>query len=200
MDSLEHMLFNIDIPTGKPEQGAILVSEPFLKDEYFNHSVIAMIEHEERSTSMGVVLNHMIPFELQKVIDGIYRKEKIPVFCGGPMSRDRLFFLHSLGSLIPDSHLIKNGLYFSGDFDIMKEYVNSGMPLEGKIRFFVGYSGWSQGQLLQEIKDNVWAVTSFSDSENLLAGKGDAYWHRFVRQMGEKYRGWLYHPGNIRDN
>lgn len=200
MKSLENLLFNIDIPTGQPYQGALLVSEPFLKEDYFDHSVIYLIEYDEKDTAMGVVMNHRIPFSLQEIIEGIERRGRIPVYCGGPMSRDRLFFVHALGDIIPDSREVRDGLYVSGNFKIVKEYINSNSPIDGKIRFFVGYSGWGKEQLVNEIENRVWAVAENKEPENLLKGYGDSYWHRYVRTMGEKYRGWLYHPRNIHAN
>ena len=200
MQSLEDFLFNIDIPTGSPSQGALLIAEPFLKESYFNHSVICLTEHNPKGSVMGVVLNHQLPVSLRKTIDGITRTDKIPVYCGGPMSRDRLFFIHTLPEIIPDGHEIIDGLFISGDFDAMRRYVNSGGQIEGKIRFFVGYSGWTGLQLDEEISNNVWAVSSFKNASNLLRGSGDTFWHRYVRLMGERYRGWQYHPINPLDN
>lgn len=200
MKSIENFIFNIDIPTGEPQKGSLLVSEPFLKEEWFSHSVICLIEHEKNSSSMGVVMNRRIPFSLQKLMDGVERREKIPVYCGGPMSRDRLFFIHRLGDVIPDSRQVTDDLYVSGDFRVMKEYINSGEPLEGRIRFFVGYSGWERHQLEGEIANRIWAVTAIANARSLLTGYGDAYWHRYVRSMGDPYKGWLYHPENIHQN
>ena len=108
--------------------------------------------------------------------------------------------VHRLGDIVPGSRLIANGLYVGGDFEMLIDYVNSDMPLEGYVRFCLGYSGWGAGQLDEELRKKVWAVASVSDTENLLAGSEDAYWHRQVKQMGRDYRGWLYHPQNPRMN
>ena len=78
----------------------------------------------------------------------------------------------------------------------MIDYVNSDYPIEGAVRFYLGYSGWDVGQLDDELKQNVWAVAPISDAENLLLGSDDGYWHGQVRTMGQKYKGWLYHPQN----
>lgn len=196
MQSLEHFLFNIDIPTERPRQGSLLIAEPFLKEDFFNHSVICLTEYNPVGSVMGVVLNHRLPIMLSKAITGITRSECIPIFCGGPMSRDRLFFLHTVPDSIPDGHLVTDGLFLAGNFEAMRDYVNGGGIIEGKIRFFVGYSGWTGHQLDEEIASNVWAVSSPRNISNLLRGSGDSCWHRYVRILGERYRGWLYHPRN----
>lgn len=150
---------------------------------------------------MGVVLNRQISSTLKDLIPDITRKDDVPVFCGGPVSCDRLYFLHTLGSdIIPRAQLIKNGLWIGGDFDAVKQYVNAGYPIDGQIRFFVGYSGWDAGQLESELKNNVWAVTDFTSAESLLEGKEDAVWHNVVRGLGDDFRTWLLHPQNVRSN
>ena len=112
------------------------------------------------------------------------------------MSCDRLYFIHTLGDLIPSSREIVDGLYIGGDFDTTLSIVNDGYAVDGHLRFFLGYSGWGVGQLDEELVKNVWAVTGIPDVGTLLHGEEDAYWHRIVRGMGCRYRGWLYHPRN----
>ena len=192
------LLFNIDIPSGHtPAPGALLVSEPFLHEEYFNHAVIALVEYEPNGGAMGVVLNNVSDYSLQDLVEGVTVKEPVPVYCGGPMAADRLFFIHTLGDIIPGTQPLGNGLWIGGEFDPMLSIINDRYELEGNIRFFLGYSGWSDGQLEEELSRNVWAVSPMSGSgHELLKGDGDAHWHRAVRSLGTDFRGWLYHPQN----
>ena len=191
-------LFNIDIPSGTaPAPGAFLVSEPFLREEYFNHSVIALVEYEPGGEAMGVVLNNESEYTLQELIEGVETQEPIPVYCGGPVGNDRLFFIHTLGDVIPETQPLGNGLWVGGNFDAILSIVNDGYKLDGSIRFFLGYSGWSNGQLEDELSRNVWAVAPrLEEASEMLSGDGDAYWHRAVRSLGPSFRGWLYHPRN----
>ncbi|WP_290146543.1 YqgE/AlgH family protein [Paramuribaculum intestinale] len=201
MIDFERILFNIDIPaTIDAAAGTLLVAEPFLKEECFAHSVIYIVDHASDSSSMGVVLNHITRHRLSDLIDGIDSAHDTPVFCGGPVGTNRLFFMHTLGDIIPQSQEIGSGMYIGGDFDYMRQYINAGYPTEGKIRFFIGYSGWSARQLEDEIQSNVWAVSGFKSAERLLKEHGDSYWHRTVRSMDSRFRGWLYHPQNPHAN
>lgn len=64
----------------------------------------------------------------------------------------------------------------NGDFEAVKEYINREQSIEGKIRFFMGYSGWDSGQLLQEIEENTWIVSQ-ADTGSLMDEKGsDNLW------------------------
>lgn len=194
MTTLESTLFNIAINKRKPQTGTLLVAEPFLREKYFNHAVICLIDYEKGKGSMGIVLNRVTNYTLNGILDCVTAEQEIPVFCGGPMSCDRLYFLHTLEGIIPNSREIKPGLYIGGNFDAMLGYINSGYPIEGKIRFFIGYSGWDTGQLDEELQKNVWAVTDIQDNSALLTGEENQYWHNQVRAMGDDYRGWLFHP------
>lgn len=196
MINLDDTLFNINLGAGSPAIGSILVAEPFLKEQWFRHAVILMVDYDRGSSAMGVVMNRPSGQTLQNLIDGVTIQDEIPVWVGGPMSLDRLYFIHTLGKLIPDSRPIGHGLYIGGDFEEMLSYVNGGLKLEGRIRFFIGYSGWSPGQLEQEITDHVWAVSDPGTATDLLTGSDDRYWHRYVRALGPNYRNWLYHPIN----
>lgn len=194
MNNFESVIFNIDINKRQPQPGTLLVAEPFLREQYFNHAVICLIDYEKGKGSMGIVLNRITNYTLNSILDRITVKHDIPVFCGGPMSCDRLYFLHTLDGIIPDSREIRPGLHIGGNFEAMLDYINSGYPIEGKIRFFIGYSGWDIGQLDDELRKNVWAVTDIHDNSSLLTGKENQYWHNHVRTMGDDYRGWLFHP------
>lgn len=193
--NLDRFLNRIDQPRGVPEPGALLVAEPFLRESFFHHSIIYLIDYGPGASSMGIVMNKPTNYHLANLLKvNIKRNEAVPVYCGGPMSSDRLYFIHRLGDIIPDSRPISADLYIGGDFGSMVDYVNAGYPLDGLVRFCLGYSGWDVGQLDQELRNNVWAVGSMADGEALLKGVGDSYWHRYVRSLGDSYRGWLYHP------
>ena len=137
--NLDDSLFRINLPTDSPSAGVLLVAEPFLRDEYFNHAVITLVEHGSGEASMGLVLNKPSGFTLGEAVEGIDDDVDVPIYCGGPVSTDRLFYIHSLCREIPHSRKLTDDLYIGGDFERVKAYVNMGLSTEGRIRFFVGY-------------------------------------------------------------
>lgn len=194
MKDLDSTLFNIDISTLTPREGSLLVAEPFLSDEYFNHAVITLIDYEPGANSMGIVMNRTSGYTLGQMIEGFDDDIEIPVYIGGPMSRNRMFYIHRLGQLFSGAVEIMPGLWIGGDYEQVLQYVREGYPADDLIRFFVGYSGWDAGQLEEEIKQHVWAVTSPMVPEQMLSGYDDGYWHKVVRKMGARYRGWQMQP------
>lgn len=193
---LRTTLFNINLSTETPESGSLLVAEPFLREDCFNHAVILLVDHAEGYSSMGLTLNKTTRYKLGEVIEGINDNVTVPIFSGGPVGDDRMFYLHTLGALFSNSIEVSPGLYIGGDYDQVVEYVNAGYPTDGLLRFYVGYSGWEPGQLNEEIEKNVWAVTQPGEARQLLTDDEDRFWHRTVRAMGHRYRGWQFHPMN----
>lgn len=197
MKNIDSLLFNINMPQPqtKPLPGRLLVAEPFLRESYFNHAVVLMLECDDSEPAMGLVLNRPSEYVLSDVIPGVpdeladYR-----VMCGGPVDENRLFYIHSQPSMFNGAVPVAGNVYVGGDFEAVKDYVASGMPVEGNIHFFLGYSGWEPLQLQEEIERNVWAVDDKPHIESLLKCKPEKMWHKQVRSMGEDYRTWLYHP------
>ena len=79
-----------------PSKGSVLLSEPFLQDPHFERSVVLMCEHSD-AESFGFVLNHSANVQLHELID--IAPTSIPVFIGGPVAENGLFYLHTQGKL-----------------------------------------------------------------------------------------------------
>lgn len=193
---LRSTIFNINLSTGTPECGSLLVAEPFLSEECFNHAVILLIDHGDDNPSMGLTLNKKAGYNLSDIVDEVNKEIEVPVFSGGPVGDDRMFYLHTLPGLFKESIEVADGLYIGGDYAQVLDYVNAGYPTDGLLRFYVGYAGWEPGQLEKEIEQNVWAVTKPDEYSKLLASKPGSLWHDTVRSMGPRYRGWQLHPIN----
>jgi putative transcriptional regulator len=185
-------IFKIKHNNSQPEKGNILISEPFLQDAYFQRAVVLLVEHNALG-SMGFVLNKKTGFWVNDFFDGFDGIPQIPIYLGGPVSSDRLFFIHSLGNLIPDSVKIDDNLYFDGDFEVLRHYLLSGKPVHEKIKFFLGYSGWTENQLNGEIKQDSWLV-SRSSNRNIMLAEGESFWKHSVESVGGSYMTWINYP------
>ncbi len=175
-----------------PKKGSILISEPFIQDVYFQRSVILLVEHDPEG-SMGFVLNKKTNLMINDFFSDLEKLSDIPIYLGGPVSSNRLFFIHTLGDIVPDSVRIKDDLYFDGDFDILKQYIVDGNPIKGKVKFFLGYSGWKKGQLGTEIESDSWMVSHLL-SDNVMLADGESYWKNSLKTLGNKYKAWINFP------
>ena len=185
-------IFKIETNHIVPAQGKILISEPFLCDHIFGRSVILLVDHTKEGT-MGLVLNKPLPLFLNDILQDFNYQENIPIYKGGPLSTDTLFYLHTLEG-ITDSLPISNGLYLNGDFNAIKEYILQGNPIKGKIRFFLGYSGWEYEQLHRELEENTWLVSTESKDPIMDENAGTELWKNSLGRLGSKYELWSRFP------
>lgn len=189
--NIDYDIFKIQSNDVMPSKGKILISEPFLDDSTFGRSVILLIDHTDDG-SMGVILNKQLPFMLNEVVDEFKYLEDIPLFKGGPIGTDTLFYLHTLPD-IRGALPVFNGLYVNGDFNEIKEYVLEGNPIDGHIRFFLGYSGWDPEQIHQEIRENRWIISK-EKKEYLLNKETKDMWKKSLGKLGSKYETWSRFP------
>ena len=186
-------ILSLRIKQNFPHLGDLLIAEPFMNDDYFARSAVLMLRLSGGNVT-GIVLNNKTRYTLQEVVNGIETETPIPLYCGGPVGLDRLLILHTLGDVLKGSEHLFGDYYINGDMRIIKSYVNAGEPIEGKIRFFVGYSGWSVAQLFGELRRHSWAVLKNADCGSLLHGCGNEFWLDKVRLLGEIYRPWTICP------
>ena len=190
-------LFKIQSNTLNPAIGNVLISEPFMNDFYFRRSVILIIDHNEEG-SLGVIINKRLTIPFNEIVQG-FPEFKADVYLGGPVETDRIFFIHTVGEMIPDSHKISDGLYWSGNINVLKSMIKMDLIKPHEVRFYVGYAGWDGGQLRNELKANTWLVGKFS-SKQLLTTMPGKMWKSFVRQMGKRYMLWDKFPVNPSEN
>ena len=143
---------------------------------------------------VGIVLNKNFShiMSLNDVVPELASLPPIPLYKGGPIGRDTLFYLHTFDDL-KDALPLGNGLYMNGDFDQMKQYLLSGAPTQGLVRFFMGYAGWQKGQLRQEIESNTWIINNDSHVDLLHMYLRDL-WKETLCEMGGKYAVWSRYP------
>lgn len=170
----------------EPENGTVLISEPFLSDNYFSRSVIYLCEHNEDG-SFGFVLNKYIEKDLAELIPNM-GAERVKVSIGGPVDNNNLFYLHTLGEKVPNAIKISGDVYVGGDFETLKNLVEADEALIEQVRFFIGYSGWSPGQLEDEIKEKSWVVLKNIPIPYLFDTKNTSLWKNLMEQMGGKFK------------
>ena len=182
----------------EPKAGNILISEPLMNDFHFGRSVVLLIDHVESEGSFGIIINNTLNVSVNHIVDVFPDFEGL-VFLGGPVADNQLFFIHTLGPLIPDSEPIMEGLYWGGDVETLKTLISIGIANESNTRFYLGYAGWDAGQLVTELVRNSWLVSETS-AKQFFSVQPDRMWQTFVNQLGSPYEMWGRFPKNVDDN
>jgi putative transcriptional regulator len=190
--SADNFLKNINFKITEPGKGKLLVSEPMLADPNFFRSVVLLTRHDAEG-SLGFVLNHMSVVNVDNVIPSFSIKN-IPIFIGGPVGNDSLFFIHTIGNELNKTQKIMDGLYFGGDMEHLEFMLNNNLADPEQVRFFVGYSGWDPGQLANEIKENSWIIASTTPEQ--VMSDSDEYWKEVMIGLGKEFEVLSKFPSN----
>lgn len=185
-------IFRIKTNNVEPKKGRILIAEPFLTGSYFNRSIVFLVEHNTEG-SVGFILNKPVDFPVPDF------KKQMPKFndilhMGGPVNIESVYYLHTLGDLIPNSVQIVDNLYWGGDYDCLKQMIDSGSIDGTQVRFFLGYSGWGEGQLHEEIGEDSWLVADIHP--DTVMQSSPKLWNKMVKKQGGIYSIWENYPEN----
>jgi len=182
------MEFPEDFKNKQYGKGSLLIANPVWPDTNCSRSVILLCNHNDQG-SFGLVINRSTQLKATDLFSDIdilkpYNKK---VYIGGPVSQSMVFYLYRSSRDVFDLDEICSGVYLGSNLETLESlYLDIENP-EENIRFYLGYSGWSDGQLDGEMEQNSWLVQDaneqfvFLDSENLI-------WPKAVNSLGEKYQ------------
>ncbi|MFK7953555.1 MAG: YqgE/AlgH family protein [Ekhidna sp.] len=182
----------------EPKKGDLLISEPYLPDPNFERTVIFLCEHDENGT-LGFVLNKKGQVKLNDIVDevGNFSAE---VYVGGPVQNDTLHFLHRNKELSDHANEILLNTYWGGEYDKLLQMINTRSIEQNDIRFFIGYSGWGAGQLMDELKAKSWIVMKNPTQEMIFDWDNQDLWKECLRNMGGKFKLMSNYPKDPRLN
>ncbi len=169
----------------KPKTGRLLISEPFMSDPNFKRSVVLLSEHGADG-SVGYILNQVANVILKDVMQDLWQADN-HIYFGGPVAADTLHFIHRAYDKLQSGEPIGNGLYWGGNFETLKILINSNAIEEHEVKFFMGYSGWENGQLDQELAQNAWMVSEVSDLNLIFSNDDEKLWRDVIVNLGPKY-------------
>lgn len=177
-----------------PAAGRLLISEPFMMDPNFKRSVIFLTEYSDEG-ALGYVLNHVSEYMLGDILPDVAYSE-MPVYVGGPVANNTLHFIHRCPDKIEGGLEIWDGIYWGGNYEQVKELLANYQLEANEIRFFAGYSGWTNGQLDAEILENTWIVANKFNPETLFTHDEQNLWREIVISLGQRYA----HIANFPEN
>ncbi|MBS1544485.1 MAG: YqgE/AlgH family protein [Bacteroidetes bacterium] len=181
----------------KPERGKLLISEPYLPDPNFERTIILLCENNEEG-SFGFVLNKPSMAKVTEVMEDIKGFEGFAMV-GGPVQQDTLHYIHRHPDL-EDAVQIKENIYWGGNFEQLLFLLESGQLSSSDVRFFLGYSGWSAGQLEEELEQDSWIVSDLLSEEIVFDTEPEGMWKKTLKVMGGRYSMFSNYPKDPRLN
>jgi putative transcriptional regulator len=178
----------------EPAVGRLLIAEPTTYDYFFSRSVVLLLNNDENG-SEGIIINKKLNNNLKNLILKSRIKSDVQVYVGGPVKENKIFVLHRLGDIVPNSLEIIPGLWWGGDTRVLYDLINNGVANDSNLRIFQGYSSWAPMQLKEEMKKNYWAVAEFS-IEEIFEMQVEYMWKKCVESLGTEYKFWQHIPEN----
>lgn len=139
-------------------KGYALIASPKLKDDPFRRSVVYLTQCDSRS-AVGFIMNRPTKLLLGQFFPQV--KQAVRLYSGGPVENGMLYFIHDIPHILPESIPIRGGVFWGGQFETLLELLAQGDVSPANVRFFLGYAGWGEGQLDEEINGKYWFAEPF---------------------------------------
>ena len=155
-------------------RGRLLVAAPSLRDPNFVRSVILIAEHGDEG-AMGLVLNRPSATSVGEAVPelGSLSSDDDPVYVGGPVAAGSVLALAEVEDPADASELVLGDVGFVQDPDVTAR----------RGRIFVGYAGWSAGQIEAELEEETWIVVP-AHADDVFSDEPDALWSAVLRRQG----------------
>ena len=139
------------------QTGSILISTALLNNTDFEKVAIVITEYNEKG-AIGYVFNRPFPRNFNE-LEEFKHSISVPLYAGGPVQTDQLYFMHCRPDLIEGGDLVAANVYMNGDFKKAVQLLNNGTLHLHEVRLFIGYCGWDAGELEAEIAEGSWLLT-----------------------------------------
>ncbi|MFL6596221.1 MAG: YqgE/AlgH family protein [Chthoniobacterales bacterium] len=161
--------------------GSLLIAHPSMMDPNFRRAVLFISAHDPTDGAIGVILNRPLDKQVSDLVseeppDGL---ADVPVFLGGPVGKNQLMFAAFEWE---DA----NGLHLNHNVKIEDAHEKVDAD-PSSIRAFVGYAGWSAGQLEAEMKQKAWILQKPSRAA-LAPDRLPKLWFDIMRGLGPWYK------------
>ncbi|PAV25322.1 hypothetical protein CF392_11670 [Tamilnaduibacter salinus] len=160
-----------------------LVASPYLEDAGFHGAVVYLCEHSAEG-AMGIVVNQPLEITVGEVLDQLdIRRERPdqPVYAGGPVQTERGFVLHRTGGDWHGTMPVSDRISLTVSRDVLEAIGRGDGPRQYLMA--LGYSGWGEGQLEEELASNSWLVTP-ADDDLLFRTPDESRYAGVLRAMG----------------
>jgi putative transcriptional regulator len=170
-------------PVANTLAGSLLIAHPSMMDPNFHRAVIMLPEHNTKDGSFGVILNRPTGKFVGDLLQNqtLGQLARVPVLNGGPVQSDQLllaaFRWHPQTSMLECRHHIS-----------LEEAEQLATAQHHTVRAFVGYAGWTGGQLEGELAQRAWLVHRADQQDVLELDRAPMVWRDLTSTFGPWFR------------
>lgn len=161
------------------------MAEPFMQDANFRRAVVLVTDHTDDEGTVGFIINKPLAVRITDLVEDFPEIDALAYY-GGPVSTNTIHYMHNVGMLLDGSTEIGPGVYWGGEFDKLKFLIGQELIRSENIRFFVGYTGWSPGQLIEELDSGSWLTTEVH-ANYVFKSKPSRLWNQVMHHKGDLY-------------
>lgn len=168
---------------GKPQNftGQLLVAHPSMLDPNFRRCVLFISAHDENEGAVGVIINRPLDKHVSELVTDPTPAAlaDVPVFLGGPVATNQLMFAafdwKGRDSVSLDQNVALEEAHQLAERD------------RSAVRAFVGYAGWTAGQLENELRQNAWVLQT-PNRAALTPERLPRLWFEIMRGLGPWFK------------
>jgi putative transcriptional regulator len=168
--------------------GKILVASRDLGDENFAEAVVLLIDYDEKSV-VGLILNHRSDVPISSLFETLQaaKRRSDPVYSGGPVDDTAILAMRRSRASLPDADHIFGDVYVISSKTLLEKTIAEGAG-SSMFHVYLGYAGWTNDQLQQEVDAGAWYVFQ-GDADVVFDSDPDTLWSRLIRRTEEKIAG-----------
>jgi putative AlgH/UPF0301 family transcriptional regulator len=166
--------------------GRVLVASRNLGDPHFAKTVILLVRYDAQGV-LGLVLNHRTDVPQSRVLDSFKaaKDRSDPVYLGGPLETAAVFALLQSPAKPEGAEHIFGGVYLINSRPLFEQTI-SAQPKPDVFHVYMGYAGWTQDQLRQEVELGAWFVFP-AEASTVFTADPDALWPEMIRKTEMQY-------------
>ncbi len=161
--------------------GKVLVASRNLGDPNFAKTVILVVRSDAKGV-LGLVLNHRTDVPLSRVLESLKAAKDLsdPVYLGGPVETPAVFALFQSPAKLEGAERVFDGVYLISAKTLFEQTISS-RPKPDVFHVYLGYAGWTQDQLRQEVELGAWFVFP-AETGTVFNADPDSLWLEMIRK------------------
>jgi putative transcriptional regulator len=168
--------------------GKLLVASRNLGDPNFAKTVILLVQSDGH-TIIGLILNRQTNLPLSRVLDGVAgaKDRSDPAYLGGPVEVPAVMALFQSPNKVEGAEHIFGGVYLISTKALLEKTL-AARPDPQAFHVYLGYAGWANDQLRQEIELGAWFVLP-ADTSAVFNSDPGSLWQQMILKTEQRFAG-----------